>query len=438
MGSQPTTSYRRPDLLSLLFRALLAAICLVGVWYSALLARAESLFRQSTLSSVSAAVSLVPYNPRYLVGLASLQPEHSSALLNRAVALNEHDPRAWVQLGLDAEFQRQDLASAEQCYRRAAQVSQMFYPRSNLANFYYRYQRREEFFKWVPLVLQMAYSDPVFLFVQVWDLSNDGRFNESLVQDRARMLLFYAGFLLQTNRLDEAESALVHALQKMAVERVNAAEWPALPYSQDAKIRTFLGEAVDRLLFAGRHDSARRISAMLHDSGWAVEPAPSPIAPLTNGSFREPSFQHGFDWVFKPQSGVMLDQYAASSKLRIIFNGKEPEACQLLQQYLILKPNGRYRLSWDAESETIAKNSGLQWRLLPVSERGPAPTSDLVSLDVLGIADAVNAETVGTWDFTAPAEPLNLLTLEYVRRLGTVRLDGDLSLRSVALTSLPQ
>ena len=162
---------------SLAARSLLAATFLVAGWYSVTLARAEALFRISTPASVSAAVGLVPYNSRYLVGLAALQPEHSSALLRRALTLNECDARSWVQLGLDAEFQQGDLVLAEQYYHRAAEVNHMFYPASNLANFYFRYQRRNEFFEWAHRALQMAYADPTLLFAEIWSLSDDPRFN---------------------------------------------------------------------------------------------------------------------------------------------------------------------------------------------------------------------------------------------------------------------
>jgi tetratricopeptide (TPR) repeat protein len=416
---------------------LLAGTCVVGAWYSAILARAEWLFRQSSPSSVDAAVRLIPYNPRYLVGLASLRPEHAPALLRRALTLNEYDVRSWVQLGLEAEFQRQDLAAAESCYRRAADASHMFYARSNLANFYYRYQRYPEFLHWVPLALQRAYSDPSLLFLQIWGASGDGRFNLSLMPNRAAVLNPYVSFLLQTNRLDEVEPALTRSLQQMAIEGTRADTSTPMPYAQDPGTREFCGYALDRLLLAGRWDSAQRVWTQLYKRGWLAEPAPSAASPLTNGGFRSPCFRHGFDWAFTPTAGATIDQYTESSKLRITFDGKEPEAWQLLHQFVILEPNGRYRLSWDAESESIPKNSGLQWRLVPVSDQGPAAVSDLVSSDLLGQVGSGDTER-GAWDFTAPPEPLDLLVLEYIRRFGTVRPEGDLSLRSVELKRLPQ
>ena len=138
-------------------------------------------------------------------------------------------------------------------------------------------------------------------------------------------------------------------------------------------------------------------------------------------------------WVFRSGlpatvQNVTFDRSLSFPRLRISFDGKEPEASRLLQQFVVLEPNRRYRLKWTAESDRIAKDSGFQWRLLPVSEQGPAETSDLVSPDLLGLTDT------GTWDFIAPAQPLNLLTLEYARRPGTVRPEGELSLSEVTLS----
>jgi hypothetical protein len=422
----------RPPFGSLLLRVVLVAICSVGAWYSITIARAESLFRQSSPSSVSAAVRLVPYNSRYLVGMASLQPEHSSELVQKAVLLNPFDVRSWVQLGLDAEFQRQDLASAEKYYLHATEVNRMFYVRSNMANFYYRYQRREEFFHWVSLALGMAYADPSFFFTQIWDASNNGRFNQRLIGDRVPILRAYSDFLIKTKRFDEAEAALVSSVQRMAVERLSRAVLPPVPYTRDPLARAFMGNALDQMLAAGRLGSATRMWTLLQANGWWAEPAPSAGKPITNGKFGSASLGHGFDWVFNPQAGVEIDQYPQSNRLRINFTGTEPEVCRILQQHIVLKPNGRYRLSWNADSEGIPKNAGLQWRVFPVTDRGPAIATELISPDLLSESGE------GHWDFTAPAEPLNLLTLQYDRQLGTVRVDGEVSLRSVALTLLPQ
>ena len=191
--------------------------------------------------------------------------------------------------------------------------------------------------------------------------------------------------------------------------------------------RNLFGSSLDRLLATNRYQAAQRLWKELVEANWLQTPVPTSAAPLTNGDFRQPVFGHGFDWVFLPVPDVTFDQIPVSSRLRISFDGKQPEASRLLQQFVVLEPNQRYRLKWTAESDRIAKDSGFQWRLLPVSEKGPAETSDLVSPDLLGLTDT------GTWDFTAPAQPLNLLILDYARRPGTVRPEGELSLSGVAL-----
>jgi hypothetical protein len=147
--------------------------------------------------SLFAAVDLAPHNSRYLAGPAALQPEQSPALLMRALTLNECNDRSWVQLGLDAEFQQADLVLAERYYHRAAEVNHMFYPASNLANFYFCYQRRNEFFEWAHRSLQMAYADPALLFAEIWSLSEDPKFNESLLPERVRVFAPYVSFLIQ-------------------------------------------------------------------------------------------------------------------------------------------------------------------------------------------------------------------------------------------------
>jgi len=419
-------------LLSLAARSVLAAVCLVAFWYSVILARAEALFRESTPASVSAAVSLVPYNPRYLTGLASLQPENSSALLKRALALNEYDVRSWVQLGLEAEFQQRDLVTAERCYRRAAEVSHMFYARSNLANFYFRYQRPSEFFEWAHSALQRSYADPTLLFAEIWSLSADPRFNESLLPERTgRVLAPYVGFLIQTNRLDAAESAMSRLLKRASIDRYDKEDFFGAQLSRNPGYRSLFGLGLDRLLYANRYQSAQRVWKELVEADWLQTTDPTSAAPLTNGDFRQPAFGHGFDWAFLAVPDVSFEQIPVSFRLRISFDGKQPEASRLLQQFVVLEPNRRYRLKWSADSERIAKNSGFQWRLLPVSKEGPAVNSDLVSSDLLGLTEA------DTWEFTAPAQPLNLLTLDYSRRLGTVRPEGELSLSAVSLSPLP-
>jgi tetratricopeptide (TPR) repeat protein len=424
-----------PKPFSLLLRGVLAAICLVTVWYSALLGRAEFLLREGSVASVSEAVNLVPQNPAYLIKLADLQPSRSVDLLRRALALNEYNARLWIQLGVNAEFQKNEPALAEHEYQRAAEIDHMFFTRTNLLNFYFRSNRRDDFFRALPAVLQMSYADPRYFFAQIWSLSSDPRFNAGLLPEKLNLLLPYVDFLLQTNRFDYVESASQRALARIAAEHIDPREiaTPLFPQnSGPVSYLTFFGSVLDRLLAANRYQIATNMSSDLHRRGWIESSAPKPLAPVTNGEFRQPSFQHGFDWVFLQNPGVTVEQLPQSSRLALTFTGSEPESCQLIQQYVVLAPNHRYRLRWNAQSDTIPQGSGITWQLAPVNDQGLGIASKLVSPDLL----KNGTETIA-WDFTAQGQALNLLTMQYERRLGTTRPEGELALHSVSLTELP-
>ena len=146
------------------FRYLFIAAALARAYYSALFARASFLFQQNTAMSAQRAVELVPYNASYVAGLAGWQPAKRIALLHRAVELNRFDAESWIQLGLAAEMDQHDVASAERYYLQASAVDRMFLPRWTLTNFYFRQQRPVEFFRWAEATLKITPypADPVF------------------------------------------------------------------------------------------------------------------------------------------------------------------------------------------------------------------------------------------------------------------------------------
>ena len=146
------------------FRYLFIAAALVGAYYSALFARASFLFQQNTATSVQKAVELVPYNASYVASLAEWQRSQKIALLHRAVELNPFDAESWIQLGLAAEMEEHNVASAERYYLQAWRVDRMFLPRWTLTNFYFRQQSPHEFFRWAEATLQITPypADPVF------------------------------------------------------------------------------------------------------------------------------------------------------------------------------------------------------------------------------------------------------------------------------------
>jgi tetratricopeptide (TPR) repeat protein len=422
---------------SLLARIVLSALAALAVYYSVLFARSQSLLGDpSQPGNIALAVKLVPSNFAALVELSQLQTAHSAALLKQSLALNPRNAPGWARLGFAAEFQDHDLVLAEQSYLHAERVNRGFYSRSNLVNFYFRQQRFPEFKHWLPLALQMNSSNPRILFAELWAISTDGPSNLALIPNRPEILLAYADFLLDSHRFDDAEPALDRAMTLMNGTEPNdllAKYVPSVERNLD-----FFGGALDRLLAGNRFESARRLAGALASKHVLPYPAPTVTAPITNGDFHIPAFHHGFDWFFMAPEGVTIDQFPESTKLRLTFNGRQPELCRLLRQDVILQPGTQYRMEWDAESESIPKNSGFTWRLIPIvttiTDNGPSATGDekdmLSSPEVLADHGASNP----TWTFTAPAVPLCLLVLEYHRNLGTTRPEGELALRSISMT----
>jgi hypothetical protein len=399
---------------SSVIRYMLAAAALAAAYYSALFARASFLFERDTADSVAAAVQLVPYNATYVARLSAWQPERKIALFRRAVKLNPFEVDAWIQLGVAAEMEQRDIASAERYYLEAARIDHMFLPKWTLTNFYFRRQREDEFFHWAKAALEISPYQPDPVFGQMWLMTQDARRVAMAVPDRPGVLLRYAGFLANARQYT-AIPPILHRLVA-AAGRANPGS-----YGRDDQV----GPIVDRLLAAGEIDSALEIWRSLEQGNWVNFPAPSFAAPLSNGDFHSPFFRHGFDWMPASLDGVDIVQIPEGKNVRVAFSGNQPEHCVLLQQYIPLEANRGYRLRWKADGQGIEMPSGLAWHVHPVSDERRI---DLAGGDLL-------AGSQGTWQFSVPAGAnLSLLTLEYSRPAGSVRIAGVLTLQGVSLS----
>ncbi len=386
---------------------------LFAAYYSAVFARASFLFQQDTAASVPAAVHLVPFNGSYVARLAAWKPDNKEQLLHRAVQLNPFDYQTWIQLGLTAEMQQHDLASAERYYLRAADVNHMFLPKWTLTNFYFRNEQPDKFFRWAKATLQISpyQADPVF--TQMWLMSQDASRIAAAVPDQPTVLLQYTNFLTRTGQF---------APIPPIVQRLVNATGSRNPsdFGRDDQI---LPEE-DRILAAGHLRPALAVWQTLAHAGWIHLPVPSPASPLTNGEFERTFLRHGFGWVPSAPNGVAVQQSVAEKNVEITLSGDEPEYCVLLQQYIPLERNHAYHLTWHAEGQALESPSGIAWHLHSIQTATPA---DLAAGDVL-------AASRGTWDFRSPLNSdVCLLTLEYSRPLGKLRANGSLTLRSVFL-----
>lgn len=396
-------------------RYLAAAVAVVAAAYCLVLARAEMLFHRDTEASVAAAVRLVPYNSAYVARLAAWQPENKLALLRRALKLNPWDAESAIQLGLAAEMEQRDAASAKRYFLQAARVDHMFLPKWTLTNFYFRRQNPTKFFRWAKAALETTPypADPVF--TQMWLISNDSEQIARAIPDRPSILLQYAAFLANKSQY----AAIPQAIKRLVA--LTGTRDPA-----DFGLYDQIGPLEDRLLAAGEVEPALEVWRTLVRARWVSGPAPSPERPIGNGDFRAPFFKHGFDWKPVDSPGVSIDQLPDEKSVRISFSGDEPENCRLLEEYLPLEPNRLYWLAWQADGPQLDRQSGLAWRMYPVSEQDQ---SSEISGDLLDRSHPA-------CDFKSPGgNGLALLALEYHRPQGSTRITGTVTLSAV--TALP-
>lgn len=428
-----------------------------------LLAYTSYLFRKDTTNTLAEAVRLQPYNSKYISALAAFPGHQSPALLRRIVALNPFDSQSWIQLGLLAETQQHDPALAGRYYLRAAAVDHMYLPRWTLANFYFRQQDRDKFFKWASGALAVTPYDATPLFMALWSMSPDADRIAAAIPSRESVLLQYASFLSQTNRLQ-----LVNPVFDRAIS-LSPSGLPLSETNPGAILPNPATAILDRFLQAGNVEQALHLWHRLTAAHWLPSySTPSTARPLTNSDFRFPLLAHGFDWAAPPAAGVAIDQFPDLNQIRFTFSGTQPETCPLLVQYLPLQTGRRYRLAWTAAMDQIGPANGVAWRLDSFQNGSPVPVpTGLTSSDVTSGHDAE-----ASWEFQVPnssrsgtepptpvrrgmsrgTEPrapasgeiehpvpkldLFLITLEYSRPIGKIRIEGALSLGNISLTAL--
>src|ERR1022692_3853999 len=263
-----------------------------------------------------------PTAPATYVRLAAIiqesNPVASTEALQRAVALNRWDSQSWVELGLRAEVAG-DLAAAERSLLRAASVDLQYLPSWSLVNYYFRRGDSERFWFWARQATQMAYGDLAPLFTLCWKVTSDGALIEQKLDiHKADLEANYLTYLTNQNRIEP----MTHAATRL------------LAWNREADTPVLLA-ACDRLIADDRAGQAIRIwnkLAELHRIPYPVL-APDSGRSLTNGDFTMLPMSQGFDWRLPGVGGVapLLDERPAG--LRISFSGRQPENCDVLNQF---------------------------------------------------------------------------------------------------------
>jgi hypothetical protein len=258
----------------------------------------------------------------------------------------------------------------------------------------------------------VAAYDPAPLFRLCWKLTHDpATILERAIPNEGPVPARYLEFLVRENLTRAA---------KPVTERV-------LALGREGDLGAVY-EYCDRLITAGDAGGALDAwNALCRRRLRGDRPlAPEAGVSLTNGDFANAPVEHGFDWRIPAAKGVTVDRGGMPPRLWITLDGREAEACDLIQQALAVAPARKYRLRFRYQTDGLATPSGLRWRVSDVAGRAEIATDagDLES----------EQEADGLMRFTVPANVrLARLALVYRGAPGSKRIDGRVSLAAVSL-----
>jgi hypothetical protein len=357
----------------------------IAVWFSIVLARADFYFRAD---KVQRATEIAPHNTEYLA-LRALQLDYDDAdsrgVRERIASLNPYASAPRIRLGLAAELSG-DSVGAERWLLDAARVDHQFEPRWTLANFYFRANKRDEFWTWMRAALEVSYGDRTPAYDLCWRVSDDaGEILRLGIPDRHEVIGSYLIYISQK----KPAAGLVEVARKLGA------------YHDAADLPLLFG-VCDLLLQVG-NPAALEVWAL------AGEAAP---AGIFNGDFATVPLNHGFDWRPIESPGV------THLNNRIALSGQQAESCSLLQQTLSLTEGKHYRVQWEARTVGIKSPSGLEWRVAG-QHATLSPSADWASGEL----------TIDR------ADRFQILELAYQRPVGESRAEGNVELRNIRLVA---
>lgn len=393
--------------------AALAGLATAAAW-SFRVAAADHQAGRITTQGFERAITWNPGQSLNYVRLSALvsdtDPRRAAELLESAVVLNYLDSRSWIDLALRREMSG-DLLSAERDLLRAAEVDRQYLPRWSLANYYFRQGDDARFWLWARRAAAMVYDDPRPLFRLCDEIDADGNLIERLGLRNPDVRASYLKYVLAKNRMD-----LIPAVAQRILADGRAADVPAI-----------LG-ACDRLLEIPMVDPALKLWNGLAKAR-RIPYGPLSLADggaITNGAFSSEPTSQGFDWHAPDAGGVSLVREDAAGGLRLIFSGRQPEACSPLWQFIAVRESAHYELEYLYNTAGIADGSGLAWNIDYTDVRQATTTMAAIPSNERGIPRALS--------FATPAGcHLVRLGLTYRRAPGTTRIEGRIVLMQVRL-----
>jgi tetratricopeptide (TPR) repeat protein len=356
---------------------------------------ADYLYRKDTLEFVRHAARVWPSDADFYVRLADLDRVNAISHLRHAVLLDPLTSKSWIALGLRVE-QQGNLAEAESCYLQAARADRQFLPAWTLANFYSRRNDEVRFWRWARNATQMSYESirPLLRLASVFTDSGDVIMLQMIVP-RPNVEREFLRYLIEENR--DASAIAARILSRADKEDLSS-----------------LMAWINRLIETTRVPEARELWNALSDK--RLIPYPH-LTHLTNADFsQKPLDAAGFDWRITPPPGVDCERTGGG--LRVQLAGKQPEAFELLSQYVDVT-NGTYVLSFEYRTVDIRTTTNLRWWTTEAPLSEPLAAAE-------GWTRSSNVFKAGS---------LNRLSLQEQRARGTTRPEGIVYFRGLTLTS---
>jgi hypothetical protein len=395
-------------------------------FYSVKLALADRIAEASTEEGFRRASHLLPSNSYYHFELSEYEAVPDGGTneglreLHRALTLNPREIRAWIDLGLQSESAG-NYAKAEKSFLTAAQFDRQFGPRWQLANYYFRRQEPEKFWRWAYAAAEMAHDDLTPLFELCWRITDDPTtILARAIPDIPYVQREYLVYLLRENRLNAAGPVAERMLASASREDIDS----LLTY-EDRLL-------ADPVTSSRDLSSALRIWNALANHGLIPYQAlrPEQGFALTNGDFAFSPISRGFDWRLWNSPWVYTLWDKSHAQLVVTFSGKEPERCEILSQFLPLLPAHSYRIKFSYRTRNVAAESGLVCRVSDEASGGA------IGLAAVQLSSEEWKQEAASFS-TPPSSGLVRLALGYQRESGAVRLglerEASISLRHFIL-----
>ena len=340
---------------------------------------------------------------RHFKDLAERQPALARSALRVAVQLNPRDSVAWMELGLATE-RNGDMEQAADCFLEAEAVDRQYLPAWTSANFFFRRGNDLQFWRAAMRAAAMSYDDPAPL-IELADHREPKAIAalESL-GDSAHLERAYLRFLISQSRWQGAG--------EMAAR---------LSLHGEARDQELLLNFADHLI--GANQGATALSAW-NELQQLPAPDRASRGTLVNQNFKRPPSGHGFDWrVTEPPRGSV---HWEPSRLEYWLAGSTPDACTLLEQWVMLDPS-RYRLRFGYRTDGLAEPTGLRWILV---HGGQVEAS---SVALARVPRRVPNGNVSEWNFRIAKAGLYELAWIYRRVPGTTHREGHAELDFASL-----